>query len=101
MNKNKSYTIYRWFAVSIVVILILSIWIKNLKYDMDNMMDREFIYKISLIEKDSIINFKNKKIDSLIHYDMIDGLFVDKEHKSRIQFKPINSYLRDTVKLFK
>jgi len=63
--KKQSRAIYRWFGLSMFVILMMSSWIKGLYEDIDS---REFdieIYKIRGTDYDSILRARNYTIDSL------------------------------------
>lgn len=65
--RKKDYTMHRWFAFALLVILGLIHWINGLYHDLDDVKFDNEIYQIRLHDYDSILVEKNHKIDSLMN----------------------------------
>ena len=65
--KRKDFTMHRWFAFAVLVIIGLVHWINGLYHDLDDVKFENEIYEIRLHDYDSIVVSKNKKIDSLVN----------------------------------
>lgn len=63
--KQNSRSIYRWFGISLLVILFMSCWIKGLYEDIDNVEFDNTVQSIYINDKDSIIGLLNNRVDSL------------------------------------